>query len=765
MNTAKQPTSPILRIPNTVREDVLGYREQVAKFLRGEIKPISFKAYRVPMGIYEQRTEGKYMVRIRIGAGMALAYQLERIAELSKTYGNGVLHVTTRQDIQIHEVTIENTPDVLEGLLEVGLSARGGGGNTVRNVTACSRAGVCPKEQFDVAPYSIATAEYLLQDRSSFNLPRKYKIVFSGCSDDCALASVADLGFFACHQNSEAGFAAYAGGGLGPNAAVAVKIEDFIEADQIFAVAEAIKRLFDKHGDRSNKHKARLRYVLARVGPEEFVKLYKQERDEIKASGLSSKTPEIRDIATGSDPAQSSQDSSDYGENVMAEKAGGTFTVRLRLKHGDISSDNLKTVAQIAARFGRGPIRTTQLQDLLICGIRAEDIEKVANALKPAGIDVAGDLSPKIVTCTGAATCKLGLCLSRGLGDAIASRLGEVNGNGQVIRISGCPNSCGHHYIASIGFQGKAKRINGRLMPCYDVLAGAKIHEGESKLAEKVGTIPAKKIPDFVAQVFTNGLAGKDDLKALVAQYGELPAELPDDFFFDYGSDEPFSLAGRGPGECGAGVMDVMKVDIDEAKEAIKTAGKISDPGEKSEALYQAIVSGARALLFVFGMEPKKDREIFAAFAEYLIEPGWVAPQTQQLLDAAVDWRMGDKDSIADLAGQAGNMAARIEELFLSLDANLKFRAEPITEAEQKDTAKDKAPSHIIDLRGVTCPLNFVKAKIALEKIPVGQVLEVLLDEGEPVRNVPESFNEQGQEIVEIKNNGDHFCVKVHRKY
>ena len=320
MNTSKQPTSPILRIPDTVREDVLGYREQVAKFLRGEIKPISFKAYRVPMGIYEQRTEGKYMVRIRIGAGMALGYQLERIAELSKTYGNAVLHVTTRQDIQIHEVTIENTPDVLEGLLEVGLSARGGGGNTVRNVTACSRAGVCLKEQFDVAPYSIATAEYLLQDRSSFNLPRKYKIVFSGCSDDCAFASVADLGFFACHQDGEAGFSAYAGGGLGPNAAVAVKIEDFIEVDQIFEVAEAVKRLFDKHGDRSNKHKARLRYVLARVGPEEFVRLYKQERDGIKAGGLDGKVPEIRDIGTSSEPAQSSQDSSDYGDNVMAEK-------------------------------------------------------------------------------------------------------------------------------------------------------------------------------------------------------------------------------------------------------------------------------------------------------------------------------------------------------------------------------------------------------------------------------------------------------------
>ena len=760
MDTAKEH---ILRIPDTVGEDVLGYREQVARFLRGEIRPIAFKAYRVPMGIYEQRAEGRYMVRIRIGAGMVLPYQLERIAELSKTYGNGILHVTTRQDIQIHEVAIENTPDVLEVLLDAGLSARGGGGNTVRNVTACARAGVCPKEQFDVAPYSIATAEYLLQDRSSFNLPRKYKIVFSGCPDDCAFASVADLGFFACCRDGKKGFAVYAGGGLGSNPAVAEQIEDFIEADKIFEVAEAVKRLFDKHGDRSNKHKARLRYVLARVGAEEFIRLYRQERDKIKADGLTGQVPRIRDIGKACEPAPSSGNISDYNDNVMAEKASGRFTIRLRLRHGDISSDNLKTVAQIAAKFGQGPVRTTQLQDMLICSVRAEDIEKVSDALKGAGIDVAGNLSPKIVTCTGAATCKLGLCLSRGLADAISSRLADVDGNGQVIRISGCPNSCGHHYIASIGFQGKAKRVAGRLMPCYDVLAGAKIRQGESKLAERVGTIPAKRIPDFVAEVFTNGLVKKDELKALVEQYEKLPERIPDDFFYDYGSDEPFSLAGRGPGECGAGVMDVMKVDIDEAKEAIKTAGKTSGPDEKSEALYKAVVSASRALLVVFGLEPKKDRKVFAAFSEHLIEPGWVIPQTQQLLDAAIDWRMGDKDSIGDLAAETGTMVTHVEELFGSLDANLKFRAEPVTQAGQTDITKEKTENYTIDLRGVACPLNFVKAKLELEKIPVGQVLDVILDEGESVSNVPESFTEQGQEIVEIKNINDHFSVKVRR--
>jgi sulfite reductase (ferredoxin) len=727
-----KPKEPILRIPETVREDTLNYRSQVKKFLDDQTSPIAFRAYRVPMGVYEQRTANKFMLRIRIGAGLILPFQLERIADLSQKYGNRVLHVTTRQDIQIHEVNIEDTPDVLEGLLEAGLSSRGGGGNTVRNVTACPEAGVCPKEEFDVAPFAIATAEYLLQDRSSFNLPRKYKIVFSGCSQDCAFASVADLGFFAHKKDGIKGFAVYAAGGLGSNPAVAVKIEDFLKADEVFEAAEAIKRLFDKHGDRTNKHKARLRYVLARLGVEEFIKLYQRERDTLKADGLPFEVPNIRDV------------SSDY---PVSE---GLVTVRLWLKNGDIPADDLQNVAQIAAKLGQGLVRTTQLQDLLITGVADEDTDKVNSELKDLGVNVFSNGGPKVVTCTGASTCKLGLCLSRGLSDSISNSLRQTNLSDTIIRISGCPNSCGHHYIADIGLQGKAKRINGRLMPCYDVLVGAKMVEGDAHLAERIGTVPAKQIPDLLAETLSGG-----DLKTLTAKYGKISEELPDDYFYDWGSDEPFSLAGRGPGECGAGVMDVIKVDIDEAKDAIKAIPA------SNESIYKAIVAAARSLLVTIGLEPKKDREIFAAFEQYLIRPGWVKPETGQLLDAALDWRIGDKNSIEDLAPQVQDLINRVEELFLSLDANLKFKAEPVV---QKVSVENKeAKNHIIDLRGVVCPLNFVKAKLELEKLEIGDILEVLLDKGEPVQNVPASFADQGQQVLEVKNVNGHYCVKVRR--
>ncbi len=730
---------PILHIPETVREDTLGYRGRVEKFLSGESSAVGFRGYRVPMGVYEQRAAGKFMVRIRIGAGLVLPSQLERIAELSKTHGNGTIHITTRQDIQIHDVEIGDTPHVLEGLLEAGLSSRGGGGNTVRNITACPRAGLCPDEEFDVTGCSIAVAEYLLQDRSSFNLPRKYKIVFSGCATDCAFASVADLGFFAHNKDGTKGFAVYAAGGLGSNPGVAVKIEDFIETSEIFEVAEAIKRLFDKHGDRTNRHKARLRYVLSRVGAEEFIRLYKQQRKTLTAEGLPCEAPGIRDIAA------------DY------PAPNGSVTVRLWLKDGDIPADDLARVGRIAAKYGQGLVRTTQLQDIHITGIAAYDADRVNDELKGLSIDVFGDGGPKIVACTGAATCKLGLCLSRGLSDAISSKLGGTEDADTVVRISGCPNSCANHYIADIGFQGRARRIGGRLMPFYDVLADAKTVEGEARLADTIGTVPAKRIPDLVAEALSNGGLDKERLKALAAKYGDTSTEsLPDDFYRDYGSDEPFSLAGRGPGECGAGVMDVIKLDIDEAKDSL---GASPAP---SESIYRAIVASARALLVTAGLEPKKDREIFAAFGEHLIEPGWVKSTSAQLLDGAIDWRMGDRESLDDLLPQAQELIDRIEALFLSLDAGLKFTIDPIEDKESAETIAEQTQT--TDLRGVGCPLNFVKAKLELEKIEVGAVLKVLLDAGEPARNVPASFAGQGQEVLEVKETGDHFSVRVRRK-
>ncbi len=754
----------MLKLPERIREDTRTYRTQVEKFLKGELSPVAFRAVRVPMGIYEQRQSGTYMVRIRIGAGLVSGTQLRRIAQLSRQYGNGVIHVTTRQDMQIHEVKIEQTPEVLESLLEVGLSSRGGGGNTVRNVTACPRAGICPHEQFDVAPHALAVAQYLMQFDSSYNLPRKYKIAFSGCSDDCALASVADLGFFAHRRNGMKGFAVYAGGGLGPNPAVAVEIEEFIEEHEIFEVAETVKRLFDAYGDRSNRHQARLRYVLARFGPEEFTRLYRKERERVKRQGLEGKVP---DLVRGPESASGKAVAAECtARDLLPEKNRGLHTFRLVLPLGDIPADDLLKIAHIAETCGTGTVRTTQQQDVLIPSVPKAKLGMVRKELRTLSFDVSGGGRSKVVACAGASTCRLGLCLSRGLAKAIEDTLtppSAPKADDVTIRISGCPNSCGQHFIGNIGFQGHAKRVNGRLMPCYDVLAGAQMAEGAARLAEPIGTLPAKRVPEFVVQALKTGATTPERLRELVQKHAQLPVEaIPEDYYRDWGSEAPFSLAGRGPGECGAGVMDVIRVDIDEARQAFQRAGASEADRERSEFIYQGLLASARALLVTFGLEPRTDRETFDGCRQHLIEPGWVEPATQGLLEDAIEWRMGDRQTLADRLPDADKLIRRIEELFLSLDANLKFRLAPIR-AKGRPSEPERLV-HRVDLRGVPCPLNFVKAKLAMDKVNIGEVLEIELDNGEPIQNVPASLAQQGQEIVEIKDVGTHHLLRAVRK-
>jgi sulfite reductase (ferredoxin) len=751
-------TETLLRLPARVRQDVAGYGAEVARFQRGEINAAAFRAFRVPMGVYEHREAGRFMVRVRLGAGLALPHQLERIARLGGQYGNGVLHVTTRQDIQIHDLTLESTVAVQEKLLEVGLSARGGGGNTVRNVTACPRASVCPKAVFDVAPHAIATAEYLLQSPRSFSLPRKYKIAFSGCSDDCAFASVNDLGFFAHERDGRQGFAAYAGGGLGPQAAAAVLIEEFIEPAQVFLVAEAVQRLFDRLGDRANRHQARLRYVLRRLGREAFVDEYRKERAAVEHEGLAEAVPVLRPLPT-SVVGDASAVEPPVPPGFLAERDPTRLTLHVQLHNGRIPAADLIKVARISRDLGARLVAATQQQDLLIFGISPERAEAAV-----AGLDfTAMPRRPKIVACAGASTCKLGLCLSPALADALEQRLGSVDtaAGPEVIRLSGCPNACGNHVIAALGFEGRARRHNGRLMPLYEVLADGRPEENHVKFAERLGAVPARLVPELVAAIYAHGLASAEALRPLVQRYAEVPDQAPEDFFVDVGGSEPFSLAGRGPGECGAGVLDVVRVDFEDAADALAEAERSANGPGRSSDVHRAITATARALLPLFGVEARKDREVSAAVSQHLITPGWVAQDTEQLLAAALDWRLGDRETLDDWLERARVFHQRVLDLFASLDANLQFRLAPI--AKLAPAAAQTPATPVADLRGVACPMNFVKAKIALERIAVGETLDVLLDGGAPTENVPVSFTEQGHQILSVTPEGPSFRVSVKR--
>ena len=562
-----------------------------------------------------------------------------------------------------------------------------------------------------------------------------------------------------------------------------IRIEEFIRPEQVFEVAEAIRRVFDQHGDRANKHKARLRYVLNRVGDDAFKELYRKELAAVREQGLDGDIPRLSEIA---DRFGSSQDSSaspeDRHESVqethaklshllLPEKDPQRITIRLPLPLGDISSDDLVVVAGIAERYGQGFVRATQQQELLIPGVMRRDVSEALGVLETTGIfaEIATP-RPRIVTCAGASTCKLGLCQSRQLAKALSEHFGrqgvQPSSRVPVIRISGCPNSCGGHHIGAIGLEGRAERHHGRLMPFYVVMAGGKLSEDGARLAEPLGSVPAKRIPDLLAKAFAHDAANVDALHNLVSAYSVLPKDPPEDLFRDFGEDKPFSLAGRGPGECGVGVFDVIQTDIHEATRAVEATDATDDTRAKTEALYRAILASARSLLVIFGLELNKDREIFAAFERELVVPGWVRADTRDLIAAALDWKIdADAESLLAFADRVRELVTRVGALFASLDANLKFRLAPISQDEPPFTPSPaEEPIARVDLRGVACPLNFVKAKVALEKIPVNGVLEVLLDDGEPIRNVPASFTEQGQEVLAIEPFEDRHLLRLRRR-
>ncbi|WP_408955586.1 sulfurtransferase TusA family protein [Natroniella sp. ANB-PHB2] len=770
---------PVFKIPETVKEDTNKYQQEVERFLAGEIDPVRFKGHRVPMGIYGQRgakEEEQYMVRVRAPGGVVTVEQLKILNQLSKEYGSDYLHLTTRQDVQIHQVDIEDTSQILFDLLEVGLSPRGGGGNTVRNIANASRAGVASDELFDTTPHALSLTEYLIKTRSSFNLPRKYKIAFSSTPEDEGLATINDLGFIAQEKNGKKGFKVYAAGGMGTASEVGFLIEEFITEDKIFHVAEAIKRFFDEYGDRSNKHKARLRFVKKRLGEEEFKIKYKEYLADVLAENI--ETHQINYYQLPREEVNTELEvTADY---LKEEKVTGYYSVELRPENGDLKADELDQILEIELLATKEvDLRTTNRQSLLIRGVRAEQVEELLEEIRAINPELlAKNNSTVPIACKGASTCRLGLCLSPNLAKEIRNKLASLADSLQnllpQIYISGCPNACGQHLIGKIGLEGKAKRFNGKLAPHYSLLLGGNIADGNSKYGERVIDLPAKRIPEFLASLaeelateedynpaqFNQYLeaGGKERIKELAAEFIDIPTyEKESDLYQDWGQDEDFSLAGRGPGECGVGVMDIIKLDLDTAQKNYEQAVVEDD----ADQLYQATVNAARALLIVKGVDTQKDRVIIKEFKDKFIDGRLVATDYEEVVDAAIDYRLGDIDDLFAYQEEVKGLITRIEKLFNSLNAKLEFTIE-IEQATEDDS--DSTDKEVADLRGVKCPMNFVKAKVAIAPLEPGETIDIYLDAGEPIANVPQSLNSEGHEILDKEQVGDGYYILTVKK-
>jgi sulfite reductase (ferredoxin) len=559
----------------------------VQRFWRGELSPDEFKRFRLQHGVYDQRQDGVHMVRVKIPWGGVTARQLERLADVAASTPRGCGHLTTRQNLQLHFVKPEALVETLRQLAEVGLTTREACGNTVRNVVACPHAGVAFDEPFDVTPYAEATARFLLRNPLNQNLPRKFKISFSGCSDHCALPPIQDIGAVAAIRErdggSQHGFQLYVGGGLGSSPQVAQRLEDFTPAEDLLVTIAAIVRVFDRTGNRDNRNLARLKFVVRKLGTDKVREQVAKEREGLRAV-LAGKIPPVVVPPEQSrpSPAPSGQTPGPNGDpvfrrwlgtNVRSQKQTGYSMVSARLRLGDISAEQLRTLAFVSREFADGWVRTTNQQNVLLRWVPTDRVPGVYRLLKGVGLaDPSADRLADITACPGSDTCQLGITSSRGLALAI----GEIFQNGYAdladeaglrIKISGCPNSCAHHHIAGIGFSGGAKEFNGQQAPTYQVFLGASLQLDGTKYARPAFKVPAKNGPRVVGRLLDlyrserldgerfEGFVervGLPRIREAVKDLTELPvqAEAPD-AYVDWGGTDGFRVE-TGVGECAA---------------------------------------------------------------------------------------------------------------------------------------------------------------------------------------------------------------------
>ncbi len=763
----------MLKIPQQVIDEGKKFRSKVDDLKNGIIEPERFKPYRVSMGIYEQRENDTYMVRTRIPSGVIYLNQLKKISELAKKYAHGYVHLTTRQDIQFHRVTLEDTANIMEELLEVGIVTKGTGGNTVRNVGCSPLSGVSKDDVFDVTPYALATTEYALNDPTIFNLPRKFKIAFSNSAEDTGNATIADLGFVAKIQNGEKGFEVYGAGGLGGSPMVSIKLDDFIQASDVLVHVQAMKGIFEDEGDRINKNKARIRYILQRLGEDAFKAKYHEAVEKVK------RDKSIEPIFVDEIPSKPIGQLIGMGNPLVVEqKVEGYYSIYAHPQNGNLKAENIDEIIHIISTVNYQPsIRLTNTQGFYIRNVRDSHVKEFLNIIQKftSSFDV-----DNAVACAGAATCKLGLALSQNLLTAIVDRLSDVDPElkSQLPRIfiSGCPNSCGQHQKGEIGLFGKAKRVNDGLVPMYEVTFGGSVGVGKAALGAEYGAIPAKKIPEFILHIghlrsrskttsFMEFIKQEQlNIKKLIDELSVIESEMENpNLYYDFGGDEKFSLRGRGPGECSAGVLDVIKLDISNAQLYIRDFEKSKD----SSKLYEASVSASRALLILKGVDTNKDRVIFNEFISSFVETGYVRENINNLVEALIDFKMGDLISLDNYHDDVKYLIGKVKAMYESLNPKLEITLpkEVFTENTEGDLNKvEDAYLELVDLKGVKCPMNFVKAKIALAKVKSNETIGFLIDDGDPIRNVPKSLKEEGHEIIKMDEHYDGYNLLIIKK-
>lgn len=647
--------------------------EEIAKKREGHVSDTQFLGFRLNQGVYGQRELVEVqMVRCKIPGGLVSGQQLVALAGIGRRWTHQIAHLTTRQDIQWHYVKLDDAPKVLAELAEAGITTREACGNTVRNITCDVYAGVQPDEPFDVTPHAQALSAFLLRHPLNRSLARKFKITFSGSPADHGLTAMHDIGFRAETREGVDGFRVVIGGALGSSPQEAALLTEFVPTADVPRLAEAVLTMFERHGDKSNRNRARMKFVLRRLGIEQL-------REEIMAVferlGADHRGPEAveryvtaygeeQPNPTGWDGAATDPASPVYQTwlrtNVRAQKQAGYSTVVVKLTLGDMHVDTLERFGPLVDAFSGVPVRIMLTQDFLLRWVKNDDLPGLHAALAELDLADAGALGIANVTCCpGAQTCNLGITSSRGLAEDLTKiwtpRNGETSDIDDVrIKISGCPNSCGQHHVAAIGFHGAAKKLNGKLTPHYELFLGGGTGDTTAHFSRGIKKVPAKRATAVVDALIaayreqrTDGQRFDDWARTLdrpaVADIVNPVIELPDPAedpaaYRDYfGEETDFSIDGRGQGECAGTVSNAVEDKLALSHGMLEQADADVADGKWRAAYGQidrAVVAATRALLVTEGMDHDTDAEAVTVFQKLVIDLGVVAEVFEALVNS-----------------------------------------------------------------------------------------------------------------------------------
>lgn len=614
-----------------VEKDILELERKIRLFHEGKIDEEKFRSLRLARGVYGQRQLGVQMIRIKLPYGKVTSEQLHRIANVSDEYSRGRLHITTRQDIQIHHVSLDRTPELWAELEKDDITLREACGNAVRNVTASETAGIDPNEPFDVTPYAYATFQFFLRNPICQDMGRKFKISFSATDEDTALSYMHDLGFIAktktVNGKEVKGFKVLLAGGLGSQPRHADVMYEFLETDKILPTIEGVLRIFDRHGERAKRAKARLKFLVKDLGLEAFLALVEEEKKALAYHTYPIDTSDFEQeiVFESNELPQVSIDNKEEFElwkktNVLPQKQQGLFAVGIKVHLGDFFTKEARELADLIKNYAANELRFTLRQNILIRHVREELLPFFYTELKRLGFTQIGYNSTLDITaCPGTDTCNLGISSSTGIAAELERVLQieypqYVNNKDITIKISGCMNACGQHNIAHIGFQGMTVKSGSLIAPALQVLlGGGVVGNGQGRFADKLVKIPSKRGPEALRLLLNDFAENRQESEDFLSYYDRKEktyfydllkhlsdtTNLTEDDFVDWGHDQKYVKA-IGIGECAGVIIDLVATLLFESEEKIANAEETFKERKWADSIYHSytsFINTAKALL------------------------------------------------------------------------------------------------------------------------------------------------------------------------